>query len=100
MIVCLDSGRDARPDPRIVKWVFLGLGSLVFASGVLVLPLPLPLGLPLMALGVALVYPHSRRVQIRVRHISRRSALVARVMRRIDRAALPGRAQPRDDDRA
>ena len=72
-----------------MKWLFLGLGGLSFAGGLITLPTPLPFGIPLMALGVALVYPYSRNVRVRLKLLARKSELASAVLDRIDRVHRP-----------
>ena len=67
----------------LTDFVYLGLGWLLIAVGLIVLPMPLPLGLPLIAIGSWLVLSRSPAMRRRVALLRRRFPVSLGWLRRL-----------------
>jgi len=71
--------------------MFLGPGGLSVGAGVLTFWLPLPIGVPLMALGLALLSAHSRRVRAWLVGLARRFPVLLPLVRAVRQRRLESR---------
>jgi len=54
----------------LLKWLYIGFGTLTLIGGLITFWLPLPLGVPLMMIGTPIIMRHSvrgRRLLLRLR---------------------------------
>jgi len=56
----------------LLKWLYIGFGTLTLIGGLITFWLPLPIGLPLMMIGTPLIMRHSARGRLLMRRLRSR----------------------------
>ena len=73
----------------LLKWLYIGVGSLFILSGLITFWLPLPIGMPLILIGAPIVMRHSLKGRRLILKTVRRFPVLERGLNRTRRNGPP-----------